>query len=328
MSAINNLQANQYIYKPIGNYLIEADLVTPECIVRALEEQKITRERIGDILVRQGSIKQKTLDYLIEKVINQDNCNVVDSKNKFKSHRLNLPKINIYPPKICKILFLAIALLILLSFAEKLAVNWLNELTNTQFTTRFFGLDEEANFPTLYSTLTLGFCSFLLAIITTIKQKANSQYTKFWRLLSLIFLFLAIDENCSIHEILIPIIRSAFNTTDFLYFPWVIPAIILLILFIIIFRKFIINLPTTTRSLFLLAGGIYILGALGMEFIGGYIADNIGLETTAYWIAASIEEFLEMFGILIFIYGLLFYIKSYFLEVDISLSFKNPQKNN
>ena len=319
-----NLQANNYLYRPIGSYLIEADLVTQEQIFQALEAQKTTKERIGDILVRQGNIKQNTLNYLWEQVIFKERLNLVFQAEDSKKHRLNLPSLNLSPQKILKILSIAIACLILLSFLEKIAINGLNSLATTEFTTRFFGLDEEANFPSLYSTVTLFFCSFLLAIITSIKKSVKSRYVKFWQALSLIFLFLAIDENCSIHEILIPLIRIVFKTRDFFYFPWVIPAFILLIIFLITFREFILNLPAKIRNLFLLAGGIYVTGALGMELISGYLADNSGLETTSYWLAASIEEFLEMFGILIFIYGLLSYIQSYFKEVNISLFFKDP----
>ena len=303
MSKKNNLQQyNKYIYKPIGSYLIEAGLITQECLIKALEKQKITQERIGDILVGQGDIKQQTLDYLIEQIIVKDRQIQTNKEQRLKNRCLTLPALNFSTQKIIKILLISIVILILLSFLEKIAINWLNEFSNTQFTTRFFGLDEEANFPTLYSTLTLGFCSLLLAIIASIKKEINSHNTKLWRILALIFLFLAIDESCSIHEILIPIIRIPFKTTGFLYFPWVIPAVILLIVFLIVFRTFIFNLPIKIRSLFLLSGGIYIGGALGMELIGGYLVDNSGLETTAYWIAYSIEEFLEMFGIVIFIY--------------------------
>ena len=325
MSGKNNSRPQNYIYRPIGNYLTEADIVTRDCLFQALEEQKKTHERIGDILVRRGHIKQTTLDYFIEQVIFQERQNSIPREESSKRDRLNLPGLNFSAPKIIKILLITIATLFLLSILEKIGINWLNNLTSTEFTTRFFGIDEEANFPTLYSTLTLVFCSFLLIIITSINKSINSRYTKFWRALSIIFLFLAIDESCSLHEILIPLIKIVFDTKNFLYFPWVIPAFILLVVFLIVFRKFIFNLPIKIRKLFILAGLIYIGGALGMELVGGYLADNSGLETTAYWIATLIEEFLEMFGILIFIYGLLSYIQSHIKEAKVSLYFPNQK---
>ncbi|GAB4528282.1 MAG: hypothetical protein Tsb0014_09520 [Pleurocapsa sp.] len=328
MSKNNDWQVNNYIYKPIGNYLIEANLITEACLFQALEEQKNTQERIGDILVRQGNIKRQTLDYLIEKVIVKERQNLTEPEKVIKNYHLTLPIVNLYPAKIIKILFVAIASLFFLSIVEKTAVVWFNSLTSGEFNARFFGFDEEANFPTLYSTLTLAFSSFLLAVITVIKKFLNSRYAKFWRALSLIFLFMAIDEICSLHEILIPLIKIVFETRGLLFFPWVIPAFILLIVFLIAFRKFIFNLPTKIRNIFLLAGSIYIGGALGMELIGGYLADTSGLDTTAYWIAALIEELLEMFGILIFIYGLLSYIQSYIKQLDLPVSFQKEKTIN
>ena len=53
MSKINNLQHHRCNHKPIGSYLVESGLVSQERLLQALEEQKKTEERIGDILVRQ-----------------------------------------------------------------------------------------------------------------------------------------------------------------------------------------------------------------------------------------------------------------------------------
>ena len=236
--------------------------------------------------------------------------------------QLTLSTWYISPQKIINFLLSIITVLIVGHLLEGRIINWLNILTKAQLTPRFFVFDQEANFPSLFSTFILGFSSLLLATIATIKKSFNSRYTKFWRALSLIFLYMAIDENCSIHELLIPILRSLFNTRGLLYFPWVIPAFVLLIILAIAFKDFIADLPPRTRNLFLLAAGIYIIGALGMEIVGGYLGDVQGFNTKAYWIVSTIEELLEMFGIVVFIYGLLSYLQSYFSELHFSLSFK------
>ena len=190
----------------------------------------------------------------------------------------------------------------------------------------------EGNLTTLYSTLALGFCSLLLAIIASIEKSMNSRYNKFWRAMSFIFLYLAIDESCSIHEVLNKILTPAFNTRGLLFFPWVIPAAILLVVFLIVFRGFIAHLPPRIRNLFLVAGAIYVGGAIGMELIGAYIADFQGcfaasycMDNKAYWLASSIEELLEMFGIVVFIYGLLSYMKSKITKLNLSVSFRQPK---
>ena len=96
----------------------------------------------------------------------------------------------------------------------------------------------------------------------------------------------------------------------------------LLLIFLLVFRKFIQSLPATTRIMFILAGSIYVGGAIGMEMVGGYIADTYGFNTFAYGMAARIEELLEMLGILIFINQLLVYLQSLLTDIHFSLSFR------
>jgi hypothetical protein len=223
--------------------------------------------------------------------------------------KISIPIVYLHPDKVTKYLLGTIAALFFLSFLEKIIVNWLNATADNQIIPRFFVFDMEYNFPSLYSALGLLFCSYLLAMIATIKKPTQYRYTKSWTILSFIFMYLAIDELCSIHELLIPILRNVFDAQGIFFFPWVIPAFILLIVFLIVFRDFIVNLPKKTKILFLLAGGVYVGGAMGMELIDGYFADVLGFDTKAYWIASTIEELLEMLGIVIFIYGLLSYIQ-------------------
>jgi hypothetical protein len=237
-------------------------------------------------------------------------------KNQFE-----LPVYNLSAKRVTRFLLAIIALLVLLNITERAIVYWLNATNDTQIISHYFNFDQESNLPSLYSALALGFCSYLLAIITTFNKIKKVKYAQHWKALSLIFLFLALDEACSIHELLIPVLRGAINAKGILYFTWVIPAFFLLILFLISFRKFIKNLPTKTKTIFILAGMIYITGALGMELVGGYIADNFGYNTI-YGIASSVEELLEMFGIVLFINGLLSYIQSQLTELHFSLSFK------
>ncbi|MGF1589621.1 MAG: hypothetical protein ACFCU7_10315 [Pleurocapsa sp.] len=242
-----------------------------------------------------------------------------------RSSQFELPTYNLSPQKITKFLLLAIGLLIFLNLGERAVVRWLNAINDGEISSYYFNFDQESNFPTLYSALTLGFSSYLLSIISVIEKSRNARYAKHWQALSVIFLLLAIDEACSIHESSIPLLRGAINAKGILYFTWVVPAFLLLIVFLIIFRKFIFSLPPKIKVLFIASGAVYVGGALGMELIGGYIADTYGYNIF-YGIASSIEEILEMLGIVIFIRGLLTYIQSQLTELHLSLSFQ-PSAN-
>ena len=233
----------------------------------------------------------------------------------------SLPAYNLSPKKVTKFLLTIIAMLIVFNLAERIFVHWHNANNENQIVSQYFNFDREYNLPSLYSALALGFSSYILAIITIIKKSRKSKYARHWKALTFIFLFLAVDELCSIHELSIPLLRGAINAHGLLYFTWVVPAFFLLIIFLLVFRKFIQSLPIKTKILFLLAGFVYVTGALGMELIGGHIADSYGYNTL-YGFASSIEEILEMLGVVIFIHGLLFYIQSKFKELHFSFSFK------
>jgi hypothetical protein len=60
--------------------------------------------------------------------------------------------------------------------------------------------------------------------------------------------------------------------------------------------------------LFILAGTIYVGGALGMEMVNARYADLYGFKNLTYQLMTAVEEFLEMSGIAIFIYALMSYV--------------------
>ncbi len=55
--------------KRLGNYLVEAELVTPAQIEVALADQRATGSRLGDILVARGWVKPGTIEFIMEKVV-------------------------------------------------------------------------------------------------------------------------------------------------------------------------------------------------------------------------------------------------------------------
>ena len=328
--------------QPIGIYLVQANLISQEHLLQALEIQKTSRERIGDILVRQGHIKQPILDYFIETVIDpeqsqsfqpdlqfsqsQRKVSNTSSETLNRKHRtLNLPILQLSPNKVCRILLIVIFCLVVANFLVQFNASLIERSASVDYAARLFKLDEENNLPTLYSGLALGFCSVLLMIISQMKKKAKSIYTKHWGYLSWIFLYLAIDEVSSIHEILNGL-RPIFNAQGLLYFAWVIPAMILIVIFLLFFWRFIQSLPRKTRNLFVLAGTIFVGGAIGVEMLGGYYAGIYGENSLMYSLISTTEEFLEMFGIVVFIYALMSYITNHMGVVNLQVCF-NQDRN-
>lgn len=168
---------------------------------------------------------------------------------------------------------------------------------------RLLNLNVERSIPNFFSSIILLLCSFFLFIIASAKRKSGKNHV-YWFGLAVIFLFLSIDESLMIHEGLIEKVRTLLNTSGYLYFAWVIPYGTGLIIFLLVYTRFLFNLPHKTRLLFIIAGFVYISGAIGLELIGGRYYELYGEQSLSFIILSTIEEILEMAGVVIFIYAL------------------------
>jgi hypothetical protein len=148
---------------------------------------------------------------------------------------------------------------------------------------QLFHLDEENNLPTWFS-------SFLLLNNSMVSywQSSTSKTPIQWRLLALGFLVLSIDEVAGLHETL--------NTA--IEMSWVIPAGILVLLVGLAFIPFLLSLNRRFAGLLLISGMLYVLGAIGIEFLSA----DMDEESLAYHFATALEEGIEMLGALMFLW--------------------------
>ena len=218
--------------------------------------------------------------------------------------------IEISPKKVFKRFFYLIILLLLANILGLISKYYFDQEYFIALI-QLFDFNIENNIPTLFSSFILIFSSILLAFIASTHKKQYSSYYP-WAGLSLIFLFLSVDEIASIHERLGAQFRIAFNTSGLLYHAWVIPYGVILVVLIIVYFRFLVHLPKGTRNLFIVSGTTYVTGALGFELLGGWQNDLYGSNNLTYSILYTCEEFLEMLGIVIFIYALLVYITKQF----------------
>lgn len=174
----------------------------------------------------------------------------------------------------------------------------------------FFDASLEGNIPTLFSVLILFVCSMLLLLLFLTDQSLLRTNRKYWLSLSLIFLFLTIDEAVRIHEQfnkLQTVIGS--DGGGYLKYPWILPYAFMAALACVFFLGFLRTLPDRTRKLFFFAGMIYVTAALGFEVFEGRMAKLYGTGHIYDKLLCAIEEFLEMGGIIIFLYALLDYLR-------------------
>ncbi len=170
-----------------------------------------------------------------------------------------------------------------------------------------FSVNAEETIPTWYATLLLFFSAVILGVITAVKHQHHDPYTRYWTGLTLIFLYLSLDEGAVIHELFSDPLQTAFNTDGYLAFGWILLFVPLLLLFVLFYLRFLFHLPPRIRNLFILAGAFFVGGAVVVEAISANRWSTDGGVTFPYLAIATVEELLEMWGVVLFIYALLSY---------------------
>lgn len=171
----------------------------------------------------------------------------------------------------------------------------------------FLDFNNEHNLPTFFAALNLIISGYLLVHIA--RAKAPTDYRRAWMVLGFIFFFLALDEWGMVHDGRLKDYRDVFTNYDHLWFLWVIPYSILVIVFGVAYLKFFMHLPDKYKWLFAVSGALFVFGALVMEVIGAPRAKHGGREDPLYVLYTTIEESLEFIAIILFNFTLISYIE-------------------
>lgn len=236
------------------------------------------------------------------------------------------PRFCIRPLMGPSILFGFVAILIIASLASAVANDYTGYESNiADKISKIVSVDREANVPAFFSMLLLLFAATLLGLIAVIKTRLADQYRWHWALLAFGFVYMAFDEIGEVHEKLIDPMRAALGGQDLgiFYFAWVVPAIAVVSIVAFVFFRFWWNLPLRTRLLFVLAGALFLSGAIGVEMLNGKYAEIYGKRQIIYQLLATIEEFLEMTGVVLFVYALLDYLARHHNRLEVHLTSKD-----
>ncbi|MCG8448106.1 MAG: hypothetical protein MI725_00825 [Pirellulales bacterium] len=216
---------------------------------------------------------------------------------------IRLPK----PGRVASVLLMVVGTLILLSLLGQVAKHVYGHTMLKGFVPAFY-VDYESNVPTWYSSLALGLAAALLLMIACVHWQRKDTFRRHWAALAGLLLLLSADEIAMFHEYPIEPLRDTFQTGGVLYYPWVLPGIAFVALVGIALARFFWHLPRPTQAHFLLAAVVFVSGAIGVEMLSGVQADRHGEENLTYALIITVEESLEMLGVVIFIRGLVDYI--------------------
>lgn len=202
-------------------------------------------------------------------------------------------------------LLLAITGLLLLGHALVTVAEFASGRDHVFGLRRLLDFNGEGNAPAWYSSLLFLLGAALLALVARECRAEGRRWQGHWAGLALVFLFLALDEAAAVHEQLIDPVRDALGAGGVFLHAWIIPYVTALALLLLVYLPFLRGLPARTLRLMLLAGAVFVAGAVAMEMVGGYVWDRHPVRGVAIVAIMAVEETLEMVGLALFAYAML-----------------------
>lgn len=165
-------------------------------------------------------------------------------------------------------------------------------------------LNREWSLPSLFSGAQLLLAAWLLGRTASIERESGRPWAA-WAGLCAAFVFFSADETFSIHETLNAPLRASLHTAGgALHHAWVVPYAVLTAALGALYIPFLRRLASRDRNLFVLAGAIFVGGAVGCELVGSWLQAGSTVKTIPVVVEILIEETMEMGGIALFVYAL------------------------
>lgn len=172
------------------------------------------------------------------------------------------------------------------------------DLIGEEFIRRLADLDSEAAVPTWLSTMLMAAAAVLC---WTESRLTDPGQRRRWALLGFGFLILSIDEVAGLHGSMRGPVRRLLDIDNPLFYGWVLPAIILIAAAAVYFYPLIPALPTKVRRRVLIAGTAFVVGAIGLEMVGGVLAQSGMRDGWTYFMVSTIEELVEIISVFFFV---------------------------
>jgi hypothetical protein len=169
---------------------------------------------------------------------------------------------------------------------------------------RLFDVNTEQNVPTWFSSSLLLGCALLVATIAAVARRAGRRDGGHWTGLAVVVALMSLDEAAGLHERLEAPTRALLGggVTGVVHFTWVLPAALLAVVVASAFVGFLARLPARIRRLVVAAGVTYVVGAIGLETVGGVLLDAQA-HRALYLLVAATEEGLEMTAGVLLLYA-------------------------
>jgi hypothetical protein len=123
---------------------------------------------------------------------------------------------------------------------------------------------------------------------------AEGSQRRGFRILGAAVLMLSIDEVAAQHEHVGRALRESLDLSGFFYYAWMVPALVIVVVFLVWQWRFFRSLEPALQQRLLLAAALYVGGAVGLEFIESKLMSDAGEASLVYDLLVLVEETLEL----------------------------------
>jgi hypothetical protein len=224
-------------------------------------------------------------------------------------------EIRLPPRRIFLFLLACIGLLVVLHFV---AVAAGLQVHDNPYAYRSIHLDSEVSVGTWFAQTLLFVVAILLALIGVAARSAGERWWKHWLGLAAVAVYASIDEGSALHEQATPVVRRVTGLSGGVFGPaWVLAGLAVGLVLVLVYRRFLVELPSRTRNLFLLGVGVSVTGGFGAEIVNVVYAADRTTHSYGYQSLAALEEALEKLGVAVVVYGLLDHMRRYGAPVTV-----------
>jgi hypothetical protein len=190
----------------------------------------------------------------------------------------------------------------------------------THIVLRLFDANEETTLHSMWSICLLAAVAAIAVVIGLARRNVGDRSWRWWIAAGAIAATLSLDESVALHESLGEAARVALGPSIAagpVFYVWVVPAAISVVLCLVVFSPFIVRLP---RGIMLEAGAgvaLYVVGAIGLQMVYAVLSGVLNParpdEAVVLDTIIGVEEFLEVLGASLVLHALLRHLRDHVL---------------
>lgn len=188
--------------------------------------------------------------------------------------------------------------LVLIGFANGVLV----ELFGAQNRGRW-DLISERTVPAAWSSALFLLASALMLFAAWRTRQSGTSRARWWIAMAFVAFAAALDEFFSFHERTIEPVRDLLGVSGLLLYAWVIPGAAILLAVALTFARFVKGLERPVRRRLVGGAALLVVGGVGMEMVGGWWAQEIGVGF-GWMVVYTLEEALEFAGAVLIVFAM------------------------